>query len=372
MSMQFRALTSDLVPALQLVSKAVSPRSTMPALTGIYMSCQDNTLQLVATDLELGIEVLLDVQAQGSGKSVLPEKYITEIVRRAPMDQVEFSLDESTQDMRITSGQASYTIKSLDPTDFPLFSRLERGTSFSVNESVLKRLIRYTSFAAATNDTRRFLTGCFASFSGSEITFVGTNAYRLAKMTVKTDSSVDQEVSVIIPAKTLNHLERFLEDSDETVTVTIDERQIMFQKGNTTFISRLIDGNYPDYKKIIPSSFETETTVEKDEIFHSIERAALFAGDDSSGITLDIRESDIEVQSRATEVGSFTDKVRAERKGTDLRVVLRWQYLADALRLLNDGSITIKFAGKVRPVCLEEKADEYNYLYMIMPFNTES
>lgn len=372
MSMQFSALNSDLISALQLVAKAVSPRSTLPALTGIYMNCENDTLQLVATDLELGIEVLLDVKSQGSGKAVLQEKYITEIVRRAPLEQIEFSSDDETKEMSIKSGQASYTIKSLDPTDFPLFRRLEKGKSFSVNESVLKRLIRYTSFATATNDTRRYLTGCYATFDGDEITFVGTNAYRLAKMTAKTEANVDQEVSTIIPAKTLNHLERFLEDSDETITVTLDERQIMFQKGNTTFVSRLIDGNYPDYKRIIPSSFETETTVEKDELFHSIERAALFAGDDSSGIRLDISESEVQVSSQVTEVGSFIDKVSAEKKGPDLRVVLRWQYLADVLRILGDESVTMRFAGKVRPVCLEEKTEEYDYLYLIMPFNTES
>jgi len=372
MSMQFSALNSNLIPALQLVAKAVSPKSTMPVLTGIYMNCENNILQLVATDLELGIEVLLDVTASGTGKAVVPEKYITEIVRRAPSERIEFSANDDIREMNIRSGQASYTIKTLDPVDSPVFHKLEKGQSFSVNESILKRLIRYTSFAAATNDTRRFLTGCYAVFGKNDITFVGTNAYRLAKMTVQAEADVDNEVSAIIPVKTLNHLERFLEDTDTPVTITLDERQIMFQKGNTTFVSRLIDGTYPDYKRIIPSAFETEITIEREGLFHSIERAALFAGDDSSGIRLDIGDLDVEVSSEVTEVGSFTDRIPVKKVGSDLRVVLRWQYLADVLRMLSDNSITVKFAGKVRPVCLEEKTDEYDFMYLIMPFNTES
>lgn len=223
--------------------------------------------------------------------------------------------------MNIKSGTASYTIKVLDPTDFPLFHRLEKGKSFSVSERVLKRLIRYTSFAAATNDSRRYLTGCYATFSKDSITFVGTNAYRLAKISAQVSSTVDTEISAIIPVKTLNHLERFLEDSDEIISITLDERQIMFQKGNTTFVSRLIDGTYPDYRRIIPTAFETEVTVEKDGLFHSVERAALFAGDESSGIRLDIGEDSIEVSSGVTEVGSFTDRIPAEKQGSELHVV---------------------------------------------------
>lgn len=372
MDMHFNASANDLIPALQLVSRAVSPKSTMQVLTGIFMSWENNTLQLVATDLELGIEAFVDIQSDSSGKAVVPEKYITEIVRRAPTENVEFSFDSESKSMNIVSGNASFTIKTLDPSDFPLFHRLKKGESFSINESVLKKLIRYTSFAAATSDSRRFLTGCYATFNNEGITFVGTNAYRLARMTAKTNIEVDHEVSAIIPAKTLNHLERFLEDSEDTVVVTVDDRQVMFQKGNTTFVSRLIDGSYPDYKRIIPSSFETEIVVERDALFHSIERAALFVGDDSSGVRMEIVDGSVEVSSRSTEVGSLSDRIPAEKSGEDLRVVLRWEYLTDVLRLLKDESIGIKFAGKVKPICLQEQADEYDYLYLIMPFNTES
>jgi DNA polymerase-3 subunit beta len=370
--MRFNASSSDLIPAFQLVSKAVSPKSSMQVLTGIFMSWENNTLQLVATDLELGIEAFVDIKSDGSGKAVVPEKYITEIVRRAPTENVEFSFDSESKSINIVSGHASFTIKTLDPTDFPLFHRLEKGEAFSINESVLKRLIRYTSFAAATSDSRRFLTGCYATFNSEGMTFVGTNAYRLARMTAKTDIEVDHEVSAIIPAKTLNHLERFLEDSEDAVVVTVDDRQVMFQKGNTTFVSRLIDGSYPDYKRIIPSAFETEVVVERDVLFHSIERAALFVGDDSSGVRMEILEGSVEISSRATEVGSLSDKVPAEKSGEDLRVVLRWEYLTDVLRLLKDESIRIRFAGKVKPICLQEQTDEYDFLYLIMPFNVES
>ena len=370
--MRFNASSSDLIPAFQLVSKAVSPKSSMQVLTGIFMSWENDTLQLVATDLELGIEAFVGIRSESSGKAVVPEKYITEIVRRAPTENIEFSFDPESKSMNIVSGQASFTIKTLDPSDFPLFHRLEKGESFSISESVLKKLIRYTSFAAATSDSRRFLTGCYATFNGEGITFVGTNAYRLAKMTAKTNIEIDHEVAAIIPAKTLNHLERFLEESEDTVVVTVDDRQVMFQKGNTTFVSRLIDGSYPDYKRIIPSSFETEIVVERDALFHSIERAALFVGDDSSGVRLEVGDGSVEVSSRSTEVCSLSDRIPAEKKGEDLRVVLRWEYLTDVLRLLKDESIGVKFAGKVRPICLQEHADEYDYLYLIMPFNTES
>ena len=165
-------------------------------------------------------------------------------------------------------------------------------------------------------------------------------------------------VAAIIPAKTLNHLERFLEESEDTVVVTVDDRQVMFQKGNTTFVSRLIDGSYPDYKRIIPSSFETEIVVERDALFHSIERAALFVGDDSSGVRLEVGDGSVEVSSRSTEVGSLSDRIPAEKKGEDLRVVLRWEYLTDVLRLLKDESIGVKFAGKVSQ-SVYKNTDEY-------------
>lgn len=370
--MRFSASSNDLIPAFQLVSKAVSPKSSLPVLTGIFMGWENDTLRLVATDLELGIEAFVNVKSESSGKVVLPEKYITEIVRRVPTETVQFFFDDEAKSMNIVSGEASFTIKTLDASDFPLFQRLEKGDSFSINESILKRAIRYTSFAAAVNDSRRFLTGCYSTFDSEGVTFVGTNAYRLAKMTIKTDIQVSHQVSVIIPAKTLNHLERFLEDSDDAVVVTVDDRQVMFQKGNTTFVSRLIDGSYPDYKRIIPSSFAAEVDVERDGLFHSIERAALFAGDHSSGVKLEIADGSMEISSRSTEVGSLSDKIPVEKQGEDLGVVLRWQYLTDVLRLLKDELVRVRFAGKVKPICLQEQTDEYDYLYLIMPFNTES
>lgn len=362
----------DLLPAIQLVSRAVSPRASLPILSGIFLEAAEGKLRLMATDLELGIETYIPAECSIEGRTILPQRYLLEVVRRLNSDGVNLVLPQGEGSVNIDAGNAHYEIRTMEVSDFPLFGKVEGEKSFELSEKVLSRYIEYTAFATATTESRRFLTGCFLKIEPKKLTVVGTDAYRLACMSEKGSFGVSEEVSAIIPNKTLVDLSRILGSSEDTVKVTISSRQVMFEKGETTFVSRVIEGSYPDYSRIIPTEYESDVEVSREELFKAVDSAAVFIGSDSGGISLELSEAEMRISSESQEAGSFKESLPCTVSKPGLKVVFKADYMVDVLRLLESEVVRVSFAGRVRPIAIKEKMNGADYLYLLMPFNSGS
>lgn len=377
--MRFFIQKERLVQSVQDVMKAVTSRTTIPILTGIKIVASSEGVTLTGSDSDISIESfipkeedgdeLVDIKEQGG--IVLQAKFFNEIVRKLPEDDVEIKVENHLQTI-IRSGNAEFNLNGLDVEEYPLLPQIEEENVFSIPTDILKTFIRQTVFAVSTSETRPVLTGVNWKIENGELLCVATDSHRLAlrKGIIQIDPS--SQYNVVIPGKSWNELYKILEDTNEPVQIVITNNQILFKTKHLLFFSRLLDGNYPDTSRLIPTDSKTEVILNTKDFLQAIDRASLLARENRNNVVKlsTLEDNYIEISSNTPEVGKVVEKVKSVQiTGEELKISFSPKYMMDALKALEGTEITINFTGAMRPFVIRS-VDDDSILQLILPVRT--
>jgi len=356
----------NLIQGVTTAQRGVSSKNPMPILSGILLSAKDNRLELQATDLEMGIQCSIPANIQEEGSIVLPAKYMGEIVRRLPDAPIQIDTGQGTNAL-IRYGQSEIIINGFEADEFPAFPAPQRKNSLTLSEENLKEMLRQVLFATSVDENRPVFTGVLMEISNGSLKLVATDTHRLALRNEKIEQKAD-ELSIIIPGKALNELARVIGTPDRQVELSFGENQIIFSMEDTCLISRLIEGQFPNYRQVIPNGYRTRLRMKTKELLEAIERASLLARVGTQIVRLTIEEEKI-IISANTEVGRIHEEVSTFLDGETTSISFNAVYLIDALRSVGSENIYLDLSGPLSPGILRPvEAD--NYISLILPVRT--
>ena len=363
--MKFNCSKESLMAALSTAQKAVSSKTTMAILEGILFSASDNKLLLRSTDLEIGVEVTIPAEVESGGEIVLGSYIIGELIRKMSGSDVFFESDENHQ-IKIECLLSNFTLKGLSAEEFPDFPEVIDDHIFSIDASVLKELIKGTLFSVATNENIPVLTGVKIEIQEDTINLIALDGYRLALRSGKIKKPVSEDLSVIIPSKSLSEINKVLSSYNGEVVVKFSQNQIFFEMENTQFTSRLLEGDFINYKQIIPGEKATQVKINRRLLLESSERAALLAREGKNNlIKMDFNQDQLILTSNA-EIGDVFEVIPIENRGESLKIAFNSKFLIEALRVIEGEELMIDMTTSVGPGVLLP-IEGNNFIYLILP-----
>ena len=372
--MKLSVMQENLARGLSVVSRAVSNRSTLPVLANVLLKTEDAGLKLTATNLEIGITYRVPGKIETDGATTVPAKLLTDLVNSLPTgDRVDLALQPNdTLDLRC--GRFETHIKGIDAEEFPALGAAGERPTTRIAQNVLRRALAETAFAAASDEARPILTGVLAKFEGDQLTLAAADNYRIAVKTIPILDPVP-ETSVVIPARALNELARILSDVDDPVEVVLagGRNQILFHLDGIDLVSRLIDGQFPNYQQIVPQSHTTRAILDREELLRAVRPAALIAHESANIVKLQVSaegEPGITVSANA-EVGDHVGHVEAAVEGDGTTIAFNARYLADVLTNVAADQFALELNGPLSPGVFKPIGDDH-YIHVVMPVRTTS
>jgi DNA polymerase III subunit beta len=367
-------MQENLARGLSVVSRAVSNRSTLPVLANVLLKTEDAGLKLTATNLEIGITYWVPGKIEADGSTTVPAKLLTDLVNSLPSgDRVDLALQPGDT-LHLKCGRFETHIKGIDADEFPAIGAAGERPTTRVAQNVLRRALAETAFAAASDEARPILTGVLARFEGDQLTLAAADNYRIA---VKTISILDAvpETSVVIPARALNELARILADVDDPVEIVLaaGKNQILFHVDGIDLVSRLIDGQFPNYQQVVPTSHTTRAVLDREELLRAVRPAALIAHESANIVKLQVSadgEPGITVSANA-EVGDHVGQVEAAVEGDGTTIAFNARYLADVLTNVAADQFALELNGPLSPGVFKPLGDD-QYIHVVMPVRTTS
>jgi len=360
--------------ALQVVSRAVSPRTTLPILNNVLLETSTDGLRLTATNLEIGIVNHVDAEVAAEGAVTLPAKLLTEFVSQLHDDKVEMELDSATQTLNVSCGPYhDVKIKGIGANEFPSLPAREEGLKLVIAQADLLPAIEQTVVAASSDDGRPVLTGVLTQIEGDTLTLAATDGHRLAVKTIKSKTaegdggSEEGANSVIIPARALTELSRVLK-GEGTVEMSLGRSRshVFFTVPGVELMSRLIEGTYPNYSQVIPEQSNTTITVSTKDLHERTRGVSIFARDSANVVRIKTEAGEIAISANTSEVGSSEASVSADIEGADIQIAFNSRYLLDVLALVGSDKVAMGFNGPLSPGVVKP-AGKDDYTYVIMP-----
>jgi len=376
--MKFIIQKDYLVQSVQDVMKAITSRTTIPILTGIKIVATAEGVTLTGSDSDISIESFIPkeendieiVEVQRAGSIVLQAKFFSEIVKKLPTNQVEIEVEQLQTVIR--SGKSEFNLNGLDSEEYPHLPELSEQNVLKIPTDILKNIIKQTVFAVSTSETRPVLTGVNWKIENNNLICIATDSHRLALRKAKINSNEEQTYNIVIPGKSLNELNRILDDDNETVEIVVTENQILFKTKHILFFSRLLEGNYPDTNRLIPTESKTDIIVNAKEFLQAIDRASLLAREGRNNVVKfsTLNENVIEISSFTPEIGKVVEELISESiGGEELKISFSAKYMMDALKALEGTEIKISFTGAMRPFVIHPINDDA-ILQLILPVRT--
>jgi DNA polymerase-3 subunit beta len=351
----------ELVQALGVVSRAVSTRTSVQILSGILLERHETGLRVAATDMELSLRATLPAQLEGDGSIVLPGKTFADIARLLPSDEVSIEHKPSESVVHIVSGTASYTLNTYNPEDFPRLPELDAVTTFAVEREPLLETIGRVARAASRDESRPVLTGILVQFTAGTLVMAATDSYRLAVKQTALEGTVP-ELEAIVPARALQELARIANTGDE-VEVGVHENQVIFATSGVWLTTRRIDGQFPNYKQLLPEAFEYELNVPRLELLDVVRRAAVMI-QRSTPLQIRFAEGELTVIARTHEVGESKESMPIAFAGETLEMGFNADFLRDGLESLEGDDVRVKLISPLRPAVIQGEGDDFTYLVM--------
>jgi DNA polymerase-3 subunit beta len=367
-------MQENLARGLSVVSRAVSNRSTLPVLANVLLKTEDAGLKLTATNLEIGITYWVPGKIESDGATTVPAKLLTDLVNSLPAgDRVDLAL-QTGDTLHLRCGRFETHIKGIDADEFPAIGAAGERPTTRIAQNVLRRALAETAFAAASDEARPILTGVLARFEGDQLTLAAADNYRIAVKTIPILDAVP-ETSVVIPARALNELARVLADVDDPVEVVLagGRNQVLFHIDGIDLVSRLIDGQFPNYQQIVPQSHSTRAVLDREELLRAVRPAALIAHESANIVKLQIGaegEPGITVSASA-EVGDHVGQVEAAVDGDGTTIAFNARYLADVLTNVAADQFALELNGPLSPGVFKPVGDDH-YIHVVMPVRTTS
>jgi DNA polymerase-3 subunit beta len=359
--LRITASKDELVQALGVVSRAVSTRTSVQILSGILLELQGGELRLAATDMELSLRANVQAQIEGDGAIVLPGKTLADIARLLPSDEVAIEHKPSEAVVHITSGSASYTLHMYNPEDFPRLPELDAVETFSVDRESLLETIHRVARAASRDESRPVLTGILVSFTGGKIVMAATDSFRLAVKETELGGDAP-ELEAIVPSRALQELAR-IANAGDTVEVGVHENQVLFSTEGAWLTTRRIDGQFPNYRQLLPEQFEHELTIPRVELLEVVRRASVMI-QRATPLQLRFAEGELTVIARTHEVGESQESMPIGFTGETLEIGFNADFLRDGLESMDGDDVRFKLISPLRPAVIQGEGDDFTYLVM--------
>ena len=363
---------ANLQKAINVLQK-VSQNKTSSNLPGaIYMTTKNGQVELQGNDFELGIRLTIDGDIKEPGTLVVGSRYFQELIRKLPGDTIELYKPEDGNSLTITSGSSEFNLVTLHPDDFSLVEQIHDQDHVNIDSFAMKELIDLTNYAAATDEDRPVFTGALLEIKENEVTMVATDTHRMAVKKITIDEPATTLMRAIIPTKTLAEVSRLLPtDNPAMINIIWNRTQIVFNFESIYIISRLIEGTYPEYEKVIPSQFDSSAVIDRREFAGAVDRVSLLAKDISYNvIRYDWSESNVTLSTQNTEIGMAKEDVAVEFKGTPFTISFNGRYISDILRHSTGDNIHL-FLKQNGPVVIRQDNNP-NYTYVVTPVRTNS
>jgi DNA polymerase-3 subunit beta len=372
--MEVSVLQENLAHGLSIVSRAVSPRSTLPVLNNILVATDEGRLRLSATNLELGITCWIGAKIEEEGSTTVPARTFTDLVGTLPPDRVNMSLSVRTQTLNVRCGTTNTDMKCIDSQEFPPMPTpdLEDGIQFNVAD--FKEMIRQVVFAASTDEARPILTGVLVNVEDSEITMAAADGFRLSVRKAELSSPVSRPISAVVPARALSELARISSDGEEVVTMIMPPRsgRVIFRTKETELASQLIEGTFPDYQQIIPRSYQSRTVLSTSAFLKACKQAEIFAREGSLIARVNItpggelQPGTVEISGQSEETGSSQMVVDASIEGPALLIAFNVRYLREVLDVIKSPNVALETTVDNSPGVIRPVGDD-DFLHVIMP-----
>ena len=377
--MKFVTQRDQLVASILNVMKAISQRTAIPILTGMKIEAKKSGLILTGSDSDISIEAYIPSEEDGTifveeieeGSVVLNAQYFSDIIRKLPENTVMIEAD-SQLNVTIQSGKSVFKLNGQDAEEYPQLPTLQTEHSFEIQADLLKTLIKQTAFAVSTMETRPILTGVNLTLKDGLLNFTATDSHRLASRDIHIKNTKLEFSNVVIPGKSLNELNKILDDTEDMIEISVANNQILFRTNQFNFLSRLLDGNYPETSRLIPDQSKTTITVQTKSLQNTIDRASLLAKNESNNVVrLTTKDQQtIEITSKSPEIGKVAEDVMVESiEGEELNISFSSKYILDALKTMDADEINIQFTGAMRPFIIRPQTDE-PILQLILPVRT--
>jgi len=377
--MKVSVLQENLAYGLGIVSRAVSPRSTLPVLANVLVATDEGRLRLSATNLELGITCWIGAKITEEGSTTVPARTFSDLVNTLPNGQVDMDLAVRTQTLNIVSGTSNTDIKCIDAQEFPPIPipELDGGVTFDVTD--MKEMIRQVAFAASTDDARPVLTGVLMTIEGSTVTLAAADGFRLSVRTAKLSEAIDQPVHAIIPARALHELARVAGDGEETITMVLPpgRGQVVFSMKDVELTSQLIEGAFPEFQQIIPTGYNTRTVISTDAFLKACKQVEIFARDGSHIARLNVSPGDelqpgsVEISAQSEETGSSEAVIDATIEGQPITIAFNVRFLREVLDVVDTPNVALETTASAAPGMIHSLGAD-DFLHVIMPMHLGS
>ncbi len=363
--MKLQVTQENLSKALSTVGRVATNRGTLPVLANVLIKTIDNRVAISATNLDIAITRYIGSKVSDQGAITVPARLVQDFVGSLPSGVIDVKLDDFK--LRMKSGSYSSTINGISAEDFPIMPDITDKTSWKLPASTMKEALQQVVVAASSDEARPVLTGVYIHSYQGNLYMVATDSYRLAE---KKLGEAKEEVSLLVPANAMQDLLRIVSDSSGDVEIVHDDQQVMFTVGEVELVTRLIEGNYPDYRKLIPKGFKTTAKLPKQEFGNITKVASLFARESAGSIVVSADESEkaLQVRSVASQLGENTSKADATVSGEG-EITLNSRYLIDVLGVLNGKDVEFCFNGKLEPSLIRDPKQD-DYLHVIMPLKS--
>jgi DNA polymerase-3 subunit beta len=371
-------MQENLARGLSVVSRAVSSRSTLPVLANVLLKTEDAGLKLTATNLEIGITYWVPGKIDEDGSTTVPAKLLTDLVNSLPAgDRVDLEV-AAGDTLHVKAGRFQTHIKGIDAEEFPAIQTAGDRPTTRIAQNILRRALAETAFAAASDEARPILTGVLARFEGDQLTLAAADNYRIAVRTLTLDKPVTPEITIVVPGRSYAELMRILPDTETPIEITItpNKSQVLFHVEGIDLVSRLIEGQFPNYEPVIPASHSSRAVIDREAFLAGTRRASIFARDSANIVKIEIGGDDangsgVAITAHAADVGDNADTVDAAIEGSPTAIAFNARYLIDVLSNLGADEAALELSGPLAPGVIRGIGKD-DYVHVIMPVRTAS
>jgi DNA polymerase III subunit beta len=363
--MKVTCRSEELAEKLAVVGRGVSTRTSVHVLTGILLRAEAGHLTLAATDMELSLRLELDATVGGDGAAVVPGRLLVDIARLLPAGEVTLEHRGEEGTLRLTCGPASYALNTFGVEDFPRLPELEGDDGFSVERQAFLDTVAKVSRSASRDESRPVLTGILVRFETGKLVMAATDSYRLSVKETQLEGGPGRELEAIVPARALGELARVAQAATgDTLEIGIRENQVVFEVEGVALTARRIDGQFPNYKQLVPETFEAEVELPRDEFLDVVRRSALMA-QRKSPLRLRFEEGQVTVSAQTQDVGEAHESLPLAYTGDTLEIGFNAEFLRDGLESVPEERARLKLISPLRPGLIQGEGDDF--LYLIMP-----
>jgi DNA polymerase-3 subunit beta len=365
--MKFSVAKEKLLEGLQQVQNVVSTRTTLPILSNVLLQAHGDEIHLTTTDLDVGVRGSCEADVEKEGATTLPARRLFNIVRELPASEIQVDVNGKNA-ASIRSGQSFFKILGLPEEEFPPLPKFEDAKVVTIRQKDLRDGLRKTSYAISTDETRYVLNGVLFSFKENKLTLVATDGRRLAMVEIELEFPRSHEADLIVPTKAVTELQRLLADDGE-IKVSMGSGQIAFDLNKTLLVSKLIEGNYPNYRQVIPSEAKERIKLERETFLNSLRRVSLLTSDKSHSVKLNFGKNNIDITATTPEVGEAKESIAVAYKGRDFSIAFNPEFLMAPLRALTEDEVFLDLIDEMSPGVLKIQTP---FLYVLMPMRISS